>query len=56
MEWHRKKLKDRKKLATQIKGQIEVKRKEREELEEKKKLVRLRELKAQNMAIYLELV
>ena len=56
MEWHRKKVKDRKKLATQIKAQIEVKRKEREELEEKRKIARLRELKAQNMEIYLEFV
>lgn len=56
MEWHRKKIKDRKKLATQVKASIETRRKEKEELEEKKKIARLKELKAQNMEIYLELV
>jgi hypothetical protein len=55
-EWHRKKLKDRKKIAMQVKGSIETKRKEKEELEEKRKIARLKELKAQNMEIYLELV
>lgn len=53
MEWHRKKLKDRKKLATQVKATIEARRKEKEELEEKRKIARLKELKAQNMEIYL---
>lgn len=56
MEWHKKKLKDRKKMVYQVKSQIETKKKEKEELEEKKKVARLRELKAQNMEIYLELV
>lgn len=56
MEWHKKKIKERKKLVYHIKSHIETKRKEKEELEEKKKVVRLRELKAQNMEIYLELV
>jgi len=42
MEWHRKKIKDRKKLANQVKGYIETKRKEKEELEERKKIARLK--------------
>ena len=53
MEWHRKKVKDRKKLALQVKASIEAKRKEREEIEERRKMARLKELKAQNMEIYL---
>ena len=56
MEWHRKKIKDRKKLANQVKGYIETKRKEKEELEERKKIARLKQLKAQNMESYLQLV
>ena len=56
MEWHRKKVKDRKKLSNQVKSQLETRKKEKEELEEKRKIARLRELKAQNMEIYLELV
>jgi ATP-dependent helicase STH1/SNF2 len=56
MEWHRKKLKDRKKLANQVKSNLETRKKEKEELEEKRKIARLKELKAQNMEIYLELV
>jgi len=56
LEWHRKKLKDRKKLVAQVKSTIEARRKEKEELEEKRKIARLKELKAQNMEIYLELV
>jgi hypothetical protein len=39
-----------------VKSNIEAKRKEKEELEEKKKIARLKELKAQNMESYLELV
>ena len=42
MEWHRKKIKDRKKLANQVKGYIETKRKEKEELEERRKIARLK--------------
>lgn len=42
MEWHKKKLKDRKKMVYQVKSQIETKKKEKEELEEKKKVARLR--------------
>lgn len=42
MEWHRKKLKDRKKLANQVKTYIETRRKEKEELEERKKIARLK--------------
>jgi hypothetical protein len=42
MEWHKKKLKDRKKMVYQVKSQIEIKKKEKEELEEKKKVARLR--------------
>ena len=56
MEWHRKKLKERKKLSNQVKGHIETKKKEKEEIEEKKKIARLKELKAQNMEVYLDLV
>ena len=56
MEWHRKRLKDRKKLSNQVKTQLETRKKEKEELEEKRKIARLKELKAQNMEIYLELV
>jgi|JI10StandDraft_1071094.scaffolds.fasta_scaffold2468666_1 hypothetical protein len=53
MEWHKKKIKERKKLVYHVKSHIEAKRKEKEEIEEKKKVARLRELKAQNMEIYL---
>jgi hypothetical protein len=37
----------------QVKASLETKRKEKEEMEERKKLARLKELKAQNMEIYL---
>lgn len=56
MEWHRKKVKDRKKLANNVKTQLQTRKKEKEELEEKRKIARLKELKAHNMEYYLELV
>jgi len=56
MEWHRKKLKDRKKLTNQVKTHLENRKKEKEEFEEKRKLARLKILKDQNMEEYLDLV
>ena len=55
-EWHRKKLKERRKLATQVKNHIEARRREQEETDERRKLARLKELKAYNMKEYLILV
>ena len=56
MEWHKKKIKERKKVSGHVKALIESKRKEKEEMEERKKIARIKELKSQNMEMYLELV
>ena len=56
MEWHRKKQKDRKKIANQAKGIIDAKRKSKEDLEDKATLARLKALKQQDMTEYFKLV
>ena len=56
MEWHRKKLKDRKKLANQVKTHLENRKKEKEEIEEKRRLARLKILKDQNIEAYLDII
>lgn len=56
MEWHRKKQKDRKKIANQAKAIIDAKRKSKEDLEDKATLARLKALKQQDMTEYFKLV
>lgn len=56
MEWHRKKGKDRRKVVAQAKATIEARKKEKEEIEEKKKIIRLKELRTYNMEAYIKLV
>jgi ATP-dependent helicase STH1/SNF2 len=56
MEWHRKKQKDRKKIANQAKAIIDAKRKSKEDLEDKATQARLKALQQQDMTKYFELV
>lgn len=52
-EWHKKKLKDLKKVISQAKTTIELKKKDEEEKEKKKKVARLNILKTQNIEKYI---
>ena len=56
VEWHRKKGKDRKKIAMQAKNFIDTKRKAKEDVEDKATIARLKALKQHDMTKYFELV
>lgn len=56
LEWHRKKQKDRKKISNQAKSNYDLKRKEKEMIQDKKDQERLEALKKQDMVTYFKLV
>ena len=56
LEWHRKKHKERKKVANQAKNNYDLKKKEKEMIQDQKDNERLRALKEQDMKTYFELV
>lgn len=56
LEWHRKKQKDRKKIANQAKANYDIKKKEKESLLDKQADIRLTALKQQDMETYFKLV
>jgi hypothetical protein len=56
LEWHRKKQKDRKKIANQAKANYDIKKKEKEMIQDKKAEERLIALKKQDMETYFKLV
>ncbi len=56
LEWHRKKQKDLKKMGNQAKSIYDLKKKEKEMIQDKKAEERLNALKKQDMETYLKLV
>lgn len=56
LEWHRKKHKDRKKLSNQARSIHDIKKKEKEMIQDKKAEERLNALKKQDMETYFKLV
>lgn len=56
LEWHRKKHKDRKKLSNQAKSIYDLKKKEKEMIQDKKTEERLNALKQRDMETYFKLV
>ena len=56
LEWHRKKQKDRKKISNQAKSNYDLKKKEKEMIQDKKDFERLEALKKQDMVTYFKLV